>query len=183
MLQQPAGPTLLGFDVILIGTILVGLAAVSVMVAIYAAVTVKDPMAKRVKTLNARREELKAGIATTARKRASIVRKNETADKMKAILSRLKVLQDSQLQVITQKLAQAGIRKKEWAVAVIFGRMVLPVVLGTFAAIVIYWVDYFPDWGSMKKFGGFALAVGAGYKGPDIFIQNMIGKRTDAIRK
>ena len=183
MLNQPAGPSLLGFDVILIATILVGLASAAVMVAIYAAVTVKDPMAKRVKSLNERREQLKAGITLSTRKRASIVRKNETADSLKNILSGLKVLQDSQLATVQQKLAQAGIRSKEWAVAVIFARMVLPVAFGIFAGIMIYWVDSFPEWGSLKKFGLFALSVGAGYKGPDIFLQNMINKRTDLIRK
>jgi len=183
MIDQTAGPTLLGFDVYLIATVLAGMAAVAVMTAIYAAVTVRDPMAKRVKALNSRREELKAGIVTTARKRASIVRKNETTDKMRSILQTLKVLQESQLSTIQQKLAQAGIRSKEWAVAVIFARMVLPVLFGVIGAVVIYWIDYFPDWGSFKKFGGFALCVGAGYKGPEIFLQNMINKRTDKIRK
>jgi len=151
--------------------------------AIYAAVTVRDPMAKRVKALTDRREQLKAGIVITAKKRASLVRKNETTDRMKNALSSLKVLQDSQVKDATQKLAQAGIRKKEWAVAVIFARMVGPIILGAIAALVIYGINYFPDWGSMKKFGAFALFVGAGYKGPDIFVQNMINKRTDAIRK
>ena len=183
MLSQPAGPTLLGFDVILVATILAGMAAASVVLAVYAAVTVKDPMAKRVKALNERREQLKAGITMSAKKRTSIVRKNETTDKMKETLATLKVLQDSQLKTIQQMLAQAGIRSKEWAVAVIFARMVLPVVLGGFAAVMIYLVDYFPDWGSMKKFGLFAAAVGVGYKGPEIFLSNMITKRTDAIRK
>jgi tight adherence protein C len=183
MLNQPTGPTLLGFDVFFVATLLAGLAAAAVMLAIYAAVTVKDPMAKRVKALNQRREQLKAGITVGARKRTSIVRRNETTDKMKDTLSALKVLQDSQLATIQQKLAQAGIRSKEWAVAVIFARMVLPIVLGAFAAIMIYLVDYFPEWGTMKKFGLFAAAVGAGYKGPEIFLQNMMNKRTDAIRK
>ena len=183
MLQNPTGPTLLGFDVILVGTILAAVAAVAVMLAIYAAVTVKDPMAKRVKALNDRREELKAGIMTTARKRASLVRKNETADKMRDTLSALKVLQESQVATAQQKLAQAGIRQKEWAVAIIFARMVAPVVLGIIAALVIYVFDMYPHWGTMKKFMAFAAAVGAGYKGPDIFVQNKITKRTDAIRK
>ena len=53
--MDPAtGPTLLGFDVIMIGTILVAIAVLAVVLAIYAAVTVKDPMAKRVAALNAR---------------------------------------------------------------------------------------------------------------------------------
>jgi tight adherence protein C len=183
MIQQPSGPTLLGFDVILIGTLLAAVAAAAVILAIYAAVTVRDPMAKRVKSLNQRREALKAGIVTTPRKRQSVIRRNETTDRLGQFLGALKVLQDSQIKVIQQKLAQAGIRNKEWAVAVIFARMVAPIVLGGTAALVIYGMDYFPDWSPFKRFGGFAVALLAGYKGPDIFIQNMITKRTDAIRK
>ena len=183
MINQPPGPTLLGFDVIVIGTILAGVAAAAVFLAIYAAITVRDPMAKRVKALNARREELKAGIVTTARKRASLIRKNETTDRMRDTLKSLKVLQDSQVSAVQQRLAQAGIRKKEWAVAVIFARMVLPIVLGGAVGALVYATNYFPDWGSTKRFFAFAAAVGLGYKGPDIYIQNLVTKRTDAIRK
>ncbi len=53
MIAQPDGPTLLGFDVFFVGTVLAGLAAFAVMLAIYAAVTIRDPMAKRVKALEA----------------------------------------------------------------------------------------------------------------------------------
>lgn len=180
---QSQGPTLLGFDVILVGTLLAAVAAAAAMFAIYAAVTVRDPMARRVKALNERREQLKAGIVTTTRKRASLVRRNETTDKMRETLSMLKVLQDSQVAAAQQKLAQAGIRKKEWAVAIIFARMVAPILLGGIAGLIIYVLNSYPDWGSMKKFMVFAGAVGIGYKGPDIFVQNMITKRTDAIRK
>ena len=183
-MNTPPGPTLLGIDVIWVGSILVGLATLAVMFAIYTAITIRDPMQKRVKSLNERREQLKAGIITPAtKKRAKLVRKNETTDKMRDTLSSLKVLQQSQLETIQQKLAQAGIRKKELGVAIIFARMVLPVVLGGIAGFVIYGINYFPDWGGMKRVMGFAAAVGAGYKGPEIILQNMISKRTDAIRK
>ena len=184
MLNTPPGPTLLGVDVIFAGTLLAALAAMAVMFAIYTAVTIRDPMQKRVKALNERREQLKAGIVSTnARKRASLVRKNEATDKMRDTLSSLKVLQDSQLKVAQQKLAQAGIRKKEWAVAVIFGRMVVPIVLGGIAALMIYGINYFPEWGGMKRLFGFAAAVGFGYKLPDIILSNKINKRTNEIRK
>jgi len=184
MMNTPPGPTLLGVDVIWIGSILAGLAAVAVMFAVYAAVTIRDPMQKRVKALNERREQLKAGIVThTAKKRASIVRKNETTDRMRDTLASLKVLQQSQVEAIQQKLAQAGIRKKEWGVAVIFARMVLPVVLGGIVGFLVYGINYFPEWGGMKRLMAFAASVGAGYKGPEIYISNLISKRTDAIRK
>ncbi|HEX7750823.1 MAG TPA: type II secretion system F family protein [Novosphingobium sp.] len=180
---EESGPTLLGFDVIMVGTLLAAVAAFATMLAIYAAVTVRDPMAKRVKSLNQRREALKAGIVTTARKRQSVIRRNDTTDKLGEILGSLKVLQESQLKEIEQKLAQAGIRNKEWAVAVVFARMVAPIVLGLTAVAVIYVINYFPEWSSFKKFMAFAGALLAGYKGPDVFIQNMVTKRTDAIRK
>ena len=50
-----SGPHLLGFDVIWIATILSAVATMAVMLAIYAATTVKDPMSRRVKALNERR--------------------------------------------------------------------------------------------------------------------------------
>ncbi|MEL0210467.1 MAG: type II secretion system F family protein, partial [Novosphingobium sp.] len=174
MIQNPPGPTLLGFDVYVVGSVLIG----------NAAITVRDPMTKRVKALNERREQLKSGIVTAnARKRASIVRRNQTTDQIRGFLESLKVLQDSQLAVVQQKLAQAGIRKKEWAVAVILGRLVGPIALGLLGAILFYWTQSFPDWGPMKRFMGFATMLVGGYKGPDLFVQNLISKRTNAIRK
>ena len=181
---NPPGPTLLGVDVVLAGTLLAGVAAAAMLLAIYAAVTVRDPMAKRVKTLNARREELKAGIIKqSSRKRQSLIRRSETTDKMKESLGRMKVLQDSQVKIIQQKLAQAGYRNKELAVFVNFARMVLPIVLGFIAIVALYWIEMFPDWSSFKRFMGFAALVIAGYKGPELFLKNKANKRSDAIRK
>jgi tight adherence protein C len=184
MITPASGPTLLGVDVILVGTVLAGIAAAAVFLAIYAAVTVKDPMAKRVKSLNARRAELKTGMITgKSKKRQSLVRRTETTDKMKETMEGVKVLQESQVKLIQQKLAQAGFRNKELAVVVLFSRMVLPVVLGLIGVVMFYWTDMFPDWGSTKRFMGFAAMVVAGYKAPEIYLKNISTKRTLAIQK
>ena len=184
MINPPTGPTLLGVDVILAASVLAGVAAMAVLYAIYAAVTVRDPMVKRVRALNARRDELKSGIVTSSgRKRQSLVRKTETTEKMKERLEGMKVLQESQVKIIQQKLAQAGIRNKELAVVVIFARMVLPVVLGFAGVVALYWLEMFPDWGSFKRFMAFAALIVAGYKGPELYLKNKSNKRTDAIRK
>ncbi|TNE52723.1 MAG: type II secretion system F family protein [Sphingomonadales bacterium] len=183
MFGTPSGPTLLGFDVILVGTILAGIAAFAVIMAVYAAVTVKDPMAKRVKSLNERRDELKAGIITSsARKRTSLVRKTDATDKMKQRLEGMKVLQQSQIEVIQQKLAHAGYRNKELAVYIIGARMVLPIVLGITAFVLLYVVQIYPDW-QMKKVFALSAAVFLGYKGPEIYLKNQASKRTNEIRK
>src|SRR3546814_16291824 len=92
-------------------------------------------MAKRVKALNDRREQLKAGItASTTKRRARLVRQNETADRMRSFLGQLQVLQEEQIKDVQQQLAPAGIRSKDLAVTVIFGRLVLPLLLGGLAA-------------------------------------------------
>ncbi|MEL7729000.1 type II secretion system F family protein [Citromicrobium bathyomarinum] len=179
-----SGPTLLGVDVILVATVLAGVAAMAIMLAIYAAVTVRDPMVKRVKALNARRDELKAGIVKEhGRKRKSLVRRTQKTDKVKDALNNFKVLQPSQLEAVQQKLAHAGIRNKEYAVYVIGARAVLPVVLGMLAFYVFYVSGSYEDWGAMKKLGALAAALGLGYKGPELYIANKAKKRTDAIRK
>ncbi len=183
-MTNPDGPQLLGIDVFFVATILAAVATAAVLVAIYAAVTVRDPMAKRVKALNERREQLKAGItASTAKKRAKLIRKTETTDKMRSFLSRLKVLQDDQISDTQQKLAQAGIRKKELAVVIIFSRLVMPILLGGGAALWIYGLGGMADYSSLKRFGAFAIATILGYKTADIVLANLVQKRTDAIRK
>ncbi len=184
MINQPTGPTLLGFDVILVGTLLVGLAAFATMLAIYAAVTIRDPMAKRVKALEARREQLKAGIITSStKKRTSLVRRTETTDKVKNSLDRLNVLQDSQIKTIQQKLAHAGYRNKELAVIIIGARAILPLVIGGIMGVLIYVVDFWPDWGPMTRIGAFAASVLLSYKGPEIYLSNKATKRTKEIQK
>src|SRR5205085_2652287 len=138
---------------VMVGSILAAVATFAVLVAIYAAATVRDPMGKRVKALNERREQLKAGIvASTSKRRKTITNKNEMADKVRGILSSLKVLQEAQVlkaqarlmqagvrskdlafvEVLKAqaRLMQAGVRSKDLAFVVIFARLVLPIVIG-----------------------------------------------------
>src|SRR6478752_6133710 len=116
-----SGPHILGFDVIWIATCLSAVATFAVLLAIYAATTVRDPMAKRVKALNERREQLKAGIiASTSKRRKKISNRNEATDRVRGLLSSLKMLQDEQVVKAQSKLLQAGYRSKDMAFVVIF---------------------------------------------------------------
>jgi acid phosphatase family membrane protein YuiD len=121
----------MGVDVMWVATLLTAVAALAMLVALYAATTVRDPMAKRVKALNERREQLKAGIvASTSKRRTKITHNNQRTDKLRGFLSTFKMLQESQVKDAQIKLMQAGIRSKELAIAVIFARLVLPIVIG-----------------------------------------------------
>lgn len=178
-----SGPSLLGFNVIWVATLLSAVAAMAVMVALYAAMTVRDPMARRVKALNDRREQLKAGIVASTNRRRKISNRNEAAEKVRSFLASFKMLQDDQIQKAQRRLMQAGIRVKDLAFFVILARLVTPLILGSLALIVIFYIDYFPDWGSIKRTLFIAAAVLLGYKGPDLWLTNKVNKRTDAIRK
>mgnify|MGYP001096873280 CR=1 FL=1 len=181
--MESTGPTLLGIDVLWAATLLSAVATFMVLVALYAIMTVRDPMARRVKALNDRREQLKAGITASTKRRAKLNARNETTDRMRSLLASLKVLQDEQLKAAQIKLMQAGIRSKDAAVAVIFGRMMLPIIFGLGAVLLIYGIDFWPDWSPFKRFGVTAAALIGSYKAPDIYLKNKITKRSHAIRK
>ncbi|MFN3726051.1 MAG: type II secretion system F family protein [Allosphingosinicella sp.] len=184
MTTPPAGPTLLGIDLILVATLLSAVATFAVLVAIYAVTTVRDPMARRVKALNERREQLKAGIvASTNKRRKSITNQNEMADKVRGILSSLKVLQTDQVLKAQQKLLQAGIRSKDYAFVVIFARLVLPVVFGAIVIVGVYGLGWLSDWTPLKRYGVVAGTLLLSYKAPDLWLKNRIQKRSAAIRK
>ncbi|MGN6375000.1 MAG: type II secretion system F family protein [Sphingomonas sp.] len=178
------GPKILGIDVYLVATVLSGVATLAVLFAIYLATTVRDPMAKRVKALNERREQLKAGItASTSKRRAKLVRQNETTDRIRSLLASLKVLQDSQVKAAQIKLEQAGIRRKEYGVAVIFARMVLPIVFGGLMIVWVYFTHGFDTWSPIKRYALVAGTLVLMYKAPDLYLKNKIQKRSAAIRK
>jgi tight adherence protein C len=177
------GPTLLGFDVIWIATILSGIATMAVMTAIYAATTVKDPMARRVKALNERREQLKAGIVASTNKRKKLSNRNQAADRVRSVLGQFKMLQDDQIKKIQTKLMQAGIRTKDLAFFIIAARFVAPLVLGTTAIVMIYLVDYWPAWSWLRRYITVAGVLILSYKAPDIWLKNKVTKRSHAVRK
>jgi tight adherence protein C len=182
-MQPASGPTLLGFDVIWVATLLSAVATMAVLVALYAATTVRDPMARRVKALNERREQLKAGIVASTNKRKKLTNKNAAADKVRGILSSFKMLQDDQLKATQLKLMQAGIRAKDLAFFIILARFLLPLVLGGTAIVLIYVLNSFPEWGAFKKYGVTAGALIGSYKAPDLWLKNKVNKRSDAVRK
>lgn len=178
------GPTLLGIDVFFVATMLSAVAGMAVLLALYTATTVRDPMAGRVKALNERREQLKAGIiASTGKRRARLTQKNETTDRIKSFLSSLQVLQESQLKQAQLKLVQAGIRSKDAAVGVIFGRLMLLIFVGGGMALAVYGFGYKADWTPFKKLMLVAGTLILSYKAPDMYVDNKVKKRSDAIRK
>ncbi|MGF1549550.1 MAG: type II secretion system F family protein [Sphingomonadaceae bacterium] len=182
--MEAAAPTILGLDFVMIGTILAAIATFFVLVAIYAATTVRDPMAKRVKALHERREQLKAGIIVEkGKRRKSISKRSEKGDRMESLLASLKMLQTEQVEKTQNRLLQAGIRDKDSAYVLILARLLLPLVIGGGMVVYVYVLNGFPEWGALKRYGLVALTLIGTYKAPDLWLKNRITKRSAAIRK
>lgn len=158
-----------------------GASVLVIFAAIYQASLVRDPMKGRIKSLNARKDALKAGMMTTS-KRRSPVKKVDNAAPLRSFAEKLKLLQNEQTQKLTTRLAQAGFRNSEALVFYQVARLVLPLVMGLTAVILFYGLGALQSW---EKFHAlFAMGmVFLGLKLPDIFVANQKSKRTDAIRK
>ncbi|QTH22275.1 type II secretion system F family protein [Rhizorhabdus wittichii] len=145
----------------------------------------RDPMARRVRALNDRREQLKAGVAASKTRRRQKMDKKASisVDRMKAILGSMKMLQDSQLKAASLSLTRAGIRTKDAAITVIFFRLVSPVLIGGTAVVGVYVLHWFPEASAFKQYMIVAGALIASYKAPDVYVKNLITKRQQAIRK
>jgi tight adherence protein C len=140
-------------------------------------------MARRVKALNERREQLKAGIVASTNKRKKITNKNVAADRVRGILGSFKMLQDDQIKKTQTRLMQAGIRTKDLAFFIIFARFVMPVVLGIVAVLAVYVFNAFPEWGAFKRYALVAGTLVLSYKAPDLWLSNKVKKRSHAVRK
>jgi len=179
----PAAPAILGLDAATLVPLLWGVCVFALLVAGYLLVGSRDPMTRRVRALNERREHLKAGITTPARRRAQLIDRADMLERMRQLLGSLKMLQDEQVKWVQIRLLQAGIRSKDLAVAVIFGRLALPIVLGGLAALWVYGTDGFKDWSGFSRYMIVAGTLILSYKAPDLALKNRIDKRTAAIRK
>lgn len=181
-MTSPA-PALLGLDPASLTALLWGLCVFALLVAGYVVISSRDPMTRRVRALNERRELLKNGIVSAPKPRAQLIDRATLLDRMRKVLGALKMLQDEQLKAVQIKLLQAGIRSKDMAVAVIFGRLVLPIVLGGAMALWVYGTEDFADWSGFSRYMIVAGTLVLSYKGPDLALKNQVDKRTAAIRK
>lgn len=181
-MTHPA-PALFGLDPASLTALLWGACVFALLVAGYVVIGSRDPMTRRVRALNERRDLLKNGIVSSPRQRAQLIDRATLLERIRAVLSALKMLQDEQLKAVQIRLLQAGIRSKDMAVAVIFGRLVLPIVLGGAMALWVYGTEDFADWSGFSCYMIVAGTLVLSYKAPDLALKNQVDKRTAAIRK
>lgn len=172
---------ILGIPTIDLLSMFAGVVAFMVLLAVYQAALVKKPMAGRVKTLQDRRDALKAGLVRTS-KRTSHIKKADGVSQLRAIAEKFKLLQTEQTKKLTLQLQQAGFRSKDALVIYQVARLALPLVMGLVGIILFYGMGVLAKYETFHPMMAVAL-VFFGLKMPDLYVTNAKQKRTDAIRK
>ncbi|WP_262694315.1 type II secretion system F family protein [Kordiimonas aquimaris] len=171
----------LGIPAIDILSVMAGLVAFMVLLAVYQTALAPNPMRGRVKSLQERRDALKAGLIRSTKRRTTI-RHADNVGALRILAEKLKLLQSEQTNKITGSLAQAGFRSKDALVIYQVTRLSLPMVMGLVGIILFYGMGVMAQYANFHPVFASGM-VFLGLKMPDIYISNVKQKRTDAIRK
>lgn len=164
-----------------VATFLVGLAVFVGVYAIWTAGLQRDPMRARIRSLQQRRQALRAGYIATKRRETPIIKKFDRMGGIRTFVDKLKLLQTSRSKNVNLKLARAGYRSKDALVFYSFAKFLSPIAGVIIAVIVVLGLNVVE-----KQLYQIALALGIillGYYGPDLFLKNIGDKRRAAIRK
>ncbi len=140
----------------------------------------KDRLSARLKTVANRREELRAKQREALEQRVQL-RPTSTGYMKKTVehLNLHKLLDTEEARV---KLAKAGFRGQPPLITFLFFRLVMPFVVFAGALVYVFLLDGMEGSASMKVLASLGAAV-AGFFLPNLFVENLISRRQDSIRK
>jgi tight adherence protein C len=142
-----------------------------------------DKLTSRLKSVANRREELRkksrAALEGESAKKSIRVRDTSTMKKIVDRLDLQKMLEDPG---VIKKLVQAGLRGPKPVSVFYFCRFSLPIVFGIGAFLYLWFVNDH-DLQPMMKIGAVVFAFAAGFYGPNIYLENLIGKRRTSIMR
>jgi len=144
-----------------------------------------DGRDNRLKYLSRRREELQAQQRNKfeANRQASL-RRRETRSQnlMTTVLNRLNLMEKARSPELRIKMNQAGLRGQGPAIAYVFARLVLPLVMASVIALILFSAKK-ADFDPLLKLLICAGAAGLGYLAPDIVVANTAKKRQQMMIK
>ena len=144
-----------------------------------------DGRDNRLKYLARRREELQAQQRSKfeANRQASL-RRRETRSQnlMTTVLNRLNLMEKARSPELRLKMNQAGFRGQGPAIAYVFARLALPLVMASVIALVLFSAKK-ADFDPLLKLLICAGAAGLGYLVPDIVVANTAKKRQQMMIK
>ncbi|MCK9992428.1 MAG: tight adherence protein C [Alphaproteobacteria bacterium] len=162
-------------------TLLTFVAALGAIVSIAMPYLQQDRLGDRLKLVSERRDELKAQARSERDSRKSKIRPTASSYMQQVVdrLSLRKILESPETRIA---LAQAGLRGQAPLITFLFFRLVMPVLVFIGAFVYLLITDNFA--GNMTAKLAVSLAAGGiGFYLPNVYLQNLIVKRQQAITR
>ena len=162
-------------------TVLTFVAALGTIVSLAMPYLQQDRLGERLKVVAERRNELKSQARSERASRKSKLRPTASSYMQQVVdrLSLRKILESPETRL---KLSQAGLRGQAPLVAFLFFRLVMPVIVFAGAFLYLLASDNFA--GNMLAKLGVSFAAGfIGFYLPNVYVENLIGKRQQAIAR
>lgn len=162
-------------------TLLTALAAFATIVTIAGPLLSSDKLGTRMKYVATEREALRAKARENLSRERTRLRQTPQGFIKQLVdqLSKGNVLENEE---IKNKLRQAGFRGQAPVYTFVFFRFVMPIILFLVALFYFFVINSF----GMATMARFAASGAAGFVGfylPNVFVQNVISRRQDSIRK
>lgn len=166
-----------------------GIIMIAVVVAVlvnllvfYKIMLVRDPLEGRLKGLNARREELRAGLLQGRRSSQKGKQREASVGAMRKIVEKMNLLRTNEAKKAQEKLSQAGYRSRDALTIYFFAKLCMPFVFGVIGLILVFGFDVVKG-DNLIKSAVALVAVVIGAYSPDIMVKNTISKRQKLMEK
>ena len=169
------------FDKTFLVTLFVGILSFATVVTLGLPYLERNGLDDRLKSVAARREELRAKHhAALNAKRGSL--RIEPTSYMKATLDRFKLGNILEGENSREKLASAGYRGQAPLITFMFFRFVMPFIVFVVTLFYLFLILHL-HWSAVQKVGAAFVGALIGFYLPDLFVNNMIARRQTSIMR
>ena len=150
--------------------------AISIVV-VWRTLLEKAPAQRRIKAIAERRTSLRQALNAPKRRT-----KTETLNMARLTLRYFRLVTGKPVENARSKLVRAGFRSRDAVTLFLFAKLCMPLVLGVLIVVLVYVVEL---WGLGPQ-GRLITSIGAilfGFYLPDIFVKNLINKRTHLLTR
>ena len=162
---------------------LAAVAAAATVITIALPLVEGDALGKRMKAVGAERDRIRARERERmARGPQKVSLRQEPKVYMKRIVDQFKLGDWLGTETSKNKLVMAGFRGPQSEISFLFFRLIMPIASVVFASFYLFVVNDFGQPLTIRV-GGIIVAAFIGVKMPEIFLQNITGKRQLSIRR
>ena len=167
-----------GFSLDDLAVLAAGVVAAAIVFVVWYGLIERRPLRQRLKSLEARRQQLSAEALGGQQGNAHRIR---GLTLMRRVVKRLNLMRSRQATKISDRLAQAGLRSRDSMIVYLFFKFSAPLGFGAGAVVLLFLLDLGGLPPTVKLLAALLLVIVGAYT-PDLYIRNAASKRRSKIR-